>query len=62
LAYTQCYDCKYSKTCIDGNVVKKYGVVDVVTPEMLPARFEEQLESIAKCVAAGKLVRKVLSD
>lgn len=60
-AYSQCYDCDYSKNCIDGNVVKNYGVVDVITPEMLPARFDEQRDSVAKCVAAGKLIQTTLA-
>ena len=56
-AYSQCYTCNYSKDCIDGNVVKTHGIVDVVTPEMLPDTFEKQSRSIDKCIAAGKLIK-----
>lgn len=59
-AYSQCYDCACSKTCVDGNVVKKFGIVAEITPEMLPAGFEQQPESILKCQAAGKLLRAAL--
>jgi multimeric flavodoxin WrbA len=60
-AYSQCYDCKFAKSCIDGNIVKDHGIVDVVTPQMFPARFEEQPESIKKCKAAGKILQAFLS-
>lgn len=59
-AYSQCYDCKYARTCTDGNIVKNHGIVDKVTPEMLPVRFERQPESILKCKAAGKILQKIL--
>ena len=59
-AYSQCYDCACSKTCVDGNVVKKYGIVDAITPEMLPNRFEQQPESILKCKVAAKRLQDAL--
>ncbi len=61
-AYSQCYDCKFSKTCIDGNIVKTYGIVDVVTPGMLPAGFERQPESEAKCKKAGKILKDYFNE
>lgn len=60
-AYSQCYDCDYAKNCIDGNVVKKHGIVEVITAEMLPSTFEKQQESIAKCIHAGKRIQKILA-
>lgn len=61
-AYSQCYDCACSKNCIDGNVVKKFGIVDRITPEMRPETFEQQPESILKCNAAAILLQKFLKD
>lgn len=58
--YSQCYSCLYSKTCVDGNVVKDNGFVDEITPEMLPPKFDKQPESIIKCYnAAAVLSREV---
>lgn len=57
-AYSQCYSCLYSKTCIDGNVVKDNGFVDEITPEMLPPKFEKQPESIKKCYNAARILSK----
>lgn len=59
-AYSQCYNCTYGKSCLDGNIVKAHGVVDLVTDEMLPDKFEEQAESIEKCRKAGRLLQKTL--
>ena len=58
-AFSQCYTCNYSKDCVDGNVVKNHGVVDVVTPEMLPDTFEKQSRSVDKCIAASKLIKNL---
>lgn len=59
--FSQCYTCKYSKTCVDGNVVKNNGFVDEITPEMLPPEFDKQPESIKKCINAGKILQEYLS-
>jgi multimeric flavodoxin WrbA len=58
-AFSQCYSCKYSLTCVDGNVVKDNGFVDKVTPEMLPSKFNEQRESITKCRNAANLLNNI---
>lgn len=60
-AYSQCYSCKYGQTCVDGNIVKNNGIVDEVTPEMLPAKFAEQPDAIAKCENAARILNEVLS-
>jgi multimeric flavodoxin WrbA len=61
-AFSQCYTCKYGKTCVDGNVVKSNGIVDEITPDMLPLRFEKQPLSIEKCENAGKLLQNILNE
>jgi len=48
-AYSQCFTCDFGRTCVDGNIVKLYGVVDEVTPDMLPLKFQQQEDSIIKC-------------
>lgn len=60
-AYSQCYTCNYGRTCVDGNVVKNYGLVENVTPDMLPAKFDKQPESIVKCKNAAKLLNEMNS-
>ncbi len=60
-AYAQCYTCDYGRTCADGNVVKNNGYVDVVTPDMLPATFDKQVESIRKCDEAVESIKKIIS-
>lgn len=59
-AFSQCYTCKYSKDCVDGNVVKNNGIVDKITPDMLPPRFDEQPESIIKCKNAAHAINATL--
>lgn len=59
-AFSQCYTCNYSNDCIDGNVVRTHGVVDVITPEMLPDSFEKQSLSIEKCLWASSMLKKLL--
>lgn len=59
-AFSQCYTCKFSRTCIDGNVVKDNGFVDKVTPEMLPPVFQEQADSMIKCEQAAYLLNEIL--
>lgn len=61
-AYSQCYICDYGMTCLDGNIVKNHGLVDVVTPEMLPATFNKQPESILKCDMAGKALQEYFEE
>ncbi|WP_372715106.1 flavodoxin family protein [Ilyobacter sp.] len=60
-AYSQCYTCKYSLPCVDGNVVKNNGFVDEITPEMLPPEFDKQPASVAKCENAGRILQEYLS-
>lgn len=60
-AYSQCYSCKYGRTCVDGNIFKDNGMVDEVTPEMLPAKFDAQPQAIAKCENASRLLNEMLS-
>lgn len=59
-AYSQCYDCGEALACDVGNVVRNHGVVEEITPDMCPPRFEAQAESIKKCQEAGKLLRDIL--
>ena len=59
-AFSQCYSCKYGKTCVDGNVVKDNGIVDKITPEMLPPKFEKQPDSIIKCNNAAHTINNIL--
>ncbi len=58
-AYSQCYTCDYGLTCADGNVYRNYGFVDEITPEMLPATFDKQIDSIAKCKNAAQILNSV---
>lgn len=60
-AYSQCYSCKYGRTCVDGNIVKDNGVVEFVTPEMLPPKFNEQLESMEKCRNAAQQLNELFN-
>lgn len=59
-AFSQCYSCKYALNCVDGNIVKDNGFVDVVTPEMLPPKFDQQSESIDKCRKAARILNDYL--
>jgi len=59
-AYSQCYTCEYGLTCVDGNVVKNNGLVDEITPSILPPKFEKQPESLQKCKNAGRILQKYL--
>lgn len=59
-AFSQCYSCGAGLTCIDGNVVKDNGLVDKITPEMLPPKFDEQLKSIEKCENAALLLNDLV--
>ena len=59
-AYSQCYTCNFGRTCVDGNIVKNNGLVEEVTPDMLPAKFDKQPESIVKCENAGKLLNEMV--
>ena len=61
-AFSQCYSCKYGATCVDGNVVKDNGVVDRITPDMLPPRFDEQPDSIIKCVNAAHTLNAIFRN
>jgi len=60
-AFSQCYSCKYGRTCVDGNIVKKNGLVDVVTSDMLPPKFDKQLEALDKCRNAAQLLNALSS-
>jgi multimeric flavodoxin WrbA len=60
-AFSQCYTCKYGRTCIDGNIVKDNGLVDKVTTDMLPPEFNKQPEAIAKCENAANLLNDMLN-
>ncbi|WP_372754243.1 flavodoxin family protein [Labilibaculum sp.] len=60
-AFSQCYTCKYGRTCEDGNVVKNNGIVDKITPAMLPAKFDKQVESMLKCDKAARLLNEILT-
>lgn len=60
-AFSQCYTCKYSRACVDGNVVKDNGFVDMVTPEMLPLEFEKQIDSLIKCKNAAYLLNEIVN-
>lgn len=57
-AYSQCYSCPYGKTCLVGNVVNNNGIVDEITPEMLPPEFDKQPESIMKCHNAAAILSR----
>ena len=59
-AFSQCYTCKCGRTCEDGNVVKNHGIVDEITPAMLPFKFDQQPESRFKCENAAHLLNKIL--
>ena len=60
-AFSQCYTCKFGRTCTDGNIVKDNGLVDKVTPDMLPREFDKQPEALAKCENAAHLLNDILS-
>lgn len=60
-AYSQCYTCNFSKDCIDGNVVKNHGIVNTITTEMLPDSFEQQINSINKCVTVSRELKSFLT-
>ncbi len=55
-AFSQCYSCGYGLTCVDGNIVKDHGLVDNITPEMLPPKFKQQEDSIKKCHDAAEII------
>ncbi|MRT92631.1 flavodoxin family protein [Ancylomarina sp. 16SWW S1-10-2] len=59
-AFSQCYTCKYGRTCEDGNVVKNNGIVSQITPAMLPPKFNKQIDSMAKCEKAVYLLNDIL--
>jgi len=59
-AYSQCYSCSQGKTCVDGNIVKDNGFVDEILPNMLPAKFERQFDSIMKCERASAQLNHLL--
>ncbi len=59
-AFSQCYSCKLSIACVDGNVVKDNGFVDEITPDILPPEFDKQPDSIKKCRKAAHLLNGIL--
>lgn len=57
-AYSQCYSCELGKTCVSGNVVKQYGIVDNITENMLPLTFGENPVSIEKSNNTSTIINK----
>lgn len=60
-AYSQCYDCPQALDCQVGNVVKNNGMVEKITLDMCPPRFEAQPQAVDKCQKAGKILTGLLS-
>ena len=58
--YSQCYDCEFGRTCVYGSVVNEHGVVEKITPAMLPSTFDKQPESVRKCEKAASLINDLL--
>lgn len=58
--FSQCYTCGCGENCVDGNVVKNHGIVQEITPDMLPPRFSQQPHSMKSCDNAVKVLKKHL--
>ena len=57
--YSQCFSCGLGNHCLDGNVVKQFGVVDKITEDMLPKTFNQQNTAVLRCQKAAALLNNL---
>ncbi len=58
--YSQCYTCGFGVDCAVGGVVGRHGFQDEITPDMLPARFEQQERAKFQAYRIGKALGSIL--